>query len=302
VAQNRVYGLCDMLSLCSEEIEEAAQIKDFYSNTIRDIKETDLDIIAWKKILVNVWSKTCEIEKIKGCENLYWNSKCRHSIGNSLREMQKLFPWIDLIMEAPDQLVDLVEKAKEIPMNTALESLESSIDKLCSNIEKDYLERNQEISENEYLTELDMLLKSSKYEITKLINKINKIKEKLLNMADCTDFSILYDKKRGLFAIGYDIEKDTLGSSYYDLLASESRQASFVAIAKGDVEQKHWFKLSRAMTLMGRSKGLVSWSGTMFEYFMPLLIMKNYPDTLLNETYRAVIDGQKRYCSERRVP
>jgi cellobiose phosphorylase len=113
---------------------------------------------------------------------------------------------------------------------------------------------------------------------------------------------MLYDKKRQLFAIGYDAEKDTLGNSHYDLLASESRQASFVAIAKGDVEQKHWFRLSRAMTLMGRSKGLVSWSGTMFEYFMPLLIMKNYPDTLLNETYRSVIDGQKRYCRERRVP
>ena len=84
-------------------------------------------------------------------------------------------------------------------------------------------------------------------------------------------------KTENLFRIGYDVENDSLGKSYYDLLASESRQASFVAIAKGDVPKKHWFKLGRSMTLMGKSKGLVSWSGTMFEYMMPLLIMKNYP-------------------------
>lgn len=300
--KNRAAGLCDLLSLCSDEVEESAQIKDFYSHTISDIKQTDLDIVSWKKILVNVWSKACEIEKIKGCENLYWNSKCKHFISSSLREMQKIFPWVDFIIERPESLEDLAERIKNLPMNTALEDLEKSIDKLLSNIEKDYLRRALEASEKEYVDELAMLLNSSKNEINKLINKINKTKEKLMNMAECTDFSILYDKKRELFAIGYDIEKDTLGNSCYDLLASESRQASFVAIAKGDVEQKHWFKLSRAMTLMGRSKGLVSWSGTMFEYFMPLLIMKNYPDTLLNETYRAVVDGQKRYCSERRVP
>ena len=91
---------------------------------------------------------------------------------------------------------------------------------------------------------------------------------------------MLYDERRQLFAIGYDVEKDSIGNSYYDLLASEARQASFVAIAKGEVEQNHWFKLGRAMTLIGKSKGLVSWTGTMFEYLMPLIIMKNYPDTL----------------------
>lgn len=76
----------------------------------------------------------------------------------------------------------------------------------------------------------------------------------------------------------------------------------FIAVAKGDVEQRHWFSLGRAMTLMDSGKGLVSWSGTMFEYYMPLLIMRNYPDTLLNETYREVIGVQQRYGRKRGVP
>jgi len=302
ISQNRIYGFCDLLGICNEEIEDEIKIKNFYTQIINEIKQSNIDIVYWKNILMNVWNKTIEIKKIKNCESLYWNSKCSHFISSNLREIQKLFPWVDLIIERPDSLEDLAQKVKDISTNVSLEDLENAIEELCKIIENDYNKRILGPLEKEYINELSALLKNSKIEIAKIINNIKSIKQKLINIAEDTDFSILYDKKRELFAIGYDIEKDTLGNSYYDLLASESRQASFIAIAKGDVEQKHWFKLSRAMTLMGKSKGLVSWSGTMFEYFMPLLIMKNYPDTLLNETYRAVIDGQKRYCSERRVP
>ncbi|HOB21105.1 MAG TPA: glucoamylase family protein, partial [Candidatus Atribacteria bacterium] len=90
--------------------------------------------------------------------------------------------------------------------------------------------------------------------------------------------------------------------SYYDLLASEARQASFIAIAKGDVPQKHWFKLGRSLTLAGNLRVLISWSGTMFEYLMPLLIMRNYDNTLLDETYSAVVQVQKQYTDQRHIP
>lgn len=302
LSKNKIYGLCDTLYLCSEEIEKTIHIKDFYLNTIKDISGMDIDIVVWKKILMDVWSKSVEIDKIQGSENLYWNHKCRHLVSRALRELQKLFPWVDLIIERPDTMEGLCERIKLIPSQFSLKDLSFEIDNILKETNHNLKNLKEESSEKEWLNQLNTLLINSKEEIEKLIKRINNIQERLNDMADSTDFSMLYDKDRGLFAIGYDIERDSLGTSYYDLLASESRQASFIAIAKGDVEQKHWFKLSRAMTLMGRSKGLVSWSGTMFEYFMPLLIMENYPDTLLNETYMAVIDGQKRYCSERRVP
>src|SRR5690606_24877200 len=121
-------------------------------------------------------------------------------------------------------------------------------------------------------------------------------------LAEATDFRQLYDEKRQLFSIGYSLDEERLTRSYYDLLASEARQASFVAIAKGDVPQKHWFQLGRAMVRAGESRTLVSWSGTMFEYLMPLLIMHCYPNTLLAEACAAAIREQMAYGRRHRVP
>jgi ACT domain-containing protein len=92
------------------------------------------------------------------------------------------------------------------------------------------------------------------------------------------------------------MDKGSISNCYYDLLASESRQASFIAVAKGQVDPGHWFKLGRTMGIYGGSRGLVSWSGTMFEYFMPLLIMKSFTNTLLNESCRAVVREQMDYA------
>lgn len=129
----------------------------------------------------------------------------------------------------------------------------------------------------------------------------NVIKDIELIMKDM-DFTVLYDKKRELFSIGYNLEEDSLGSSYYDLLASESRIASFLAIARNEVSTKHWFRLGRAMSNSYRGKSLVSWSGTMFEYLMPNLIMKDYDNTLLSLTYKSVIKAQMAFARKKRVP
>ena len=116
------------------------------------------------------------------------------------------------------------------------------------------------------------------------------------------DFSFLYDTRRKLFAIGYNADSATLDNSYYDLLASEARLASFVAIAKDDVPVEHWFRLGRSLTTSSRSTALVSWSGSVFEYLMPLLVMRSFPYTLLDQTYRGAVRRHIEYASERSVP
>ncbi|ERI94105.1 glycosyltransferase family 36 [Clostridiales bacterium oral taxon 876 str. F0540] len=302
INKKKFIGICDVLELCNEEIEDSADIKDFFSNTIKDIKDSEVNVVAFKRVLMDVWGKLIEIEKIKGMQGLYWISKAKHSVTKHLRELQKLLPWSDIIIESPDSMQSLSEKLNLMTSRTGLEDYNKELDKIFREIELNLNIKSKDKSETEWLEQISMLINNSKIEIDKILDKEYNLRRRIDDMAHSTDFSMLYDKKRQLFAIGYDIEKDTLGNSHYDLLASESRQASFIAIAKGDVEQKHWFRLSRAMTLMGKNKGLVSWSGTMFEYFMPLLIMKNYPETLLNETYRAVIEGQKRYARDRRAP
>ena len=88
------------------------------------------------------------------------------------------------------------------------------------------------------------------------------------------DFGFLFDPTRKLFSIGFRVREGALDPSYYDLLASEARLASFLAIAKGDVAADHWFRLGRALTPVGRGSALISWSGSMFEYLMPALVMR----------------------------
>ena len=116
------------------------------------------------------------------------------------------------------------------------------------------------------------------------------------------DFRFLLDEERKVFRIGYNVTDGRADNSFYDLLASESRLASFIAIAKGDVPQEHWFRLGRQLTPVGRSRALVSWTATMFEYLMPLLVMRDFPETLLGETYRAAVARQIEYGYERGVP
>ncbi|MHB8707072.1 MAG: GH36-type glycosyl hydrolase domain-containing protein [Coriobacteriia bacterium] len=117
-----------------------------------------------------------------------------------------------------------------------------------------------------------------------------------------TDFGMLFDASRMVFSIGFNTAEGRLDNSFYDMLASECRLASFVAIAKGDVPQEHWFRLGRAITQTDGGRALVSWSASMFEYLMPLLVMKVWPGTLLDQTYKSVVRRQIQYGRQRGVP
>jgi len=116
------------------------------------------------------------------------------------------------------------------------------------------------------------------------------------------DFDFLYDRSRRLLTIGYNVTERRRDASYYDLLASEARLGSFVAIAQGQLPQENWFALGRLLTRAGGDPVLVSWSGSMFEYLMPLLVMPDYPATLLDQTNRAAVRRQIEYGNQRGVP
>ncbi len=125
-------------------------------------------------------------------------------------------------------------------------------------------------------------------------------------LADAMRFEFLYDRRRRMFTIGYRLaDADGPGradGAFYDLLASEARLASFVAIAKGDVPQQHWFHLGRLVTNIDGRATLMSWGGTMFEYLMPLLLMRSFPGTLLDQSCRASTRRQMEYGKRRHIP
>lgn len=117
-----------------------------------------------------------------------------------------------------------------------------------------------------------------------------------------TDFSKLFDYKNNLFSVGFDVEENKLVESYYDLLASEARQASLVAIAKKNIDVKNWYNLSRTLTVLNKYKGLISWSGTAFEYLMPNINIPKYPGSLLDESCKFMIMSQKEYAKKLDIP
>jgi hypothetical protein len=116
------------------------------------------------------------------------------------------------------------------------------------------------------------------------------------------DFGFLYDRTRHLFAVGYNVDERQRDSSFYDLLASEARFSTFVAIAQGQVPQESWFALGRLLVTAGERPILLSWSGSMFEYLMPLLVMPTYDNTLLDATCRAAVERQIAYARKLGVP
>lgn len=116
------------------------------------------------------------------------------------------------------------------------------------------------------------------------------------------DFDFLYDEDRSLFTIGYNVTERRRDAGFYDLLASEARLGVFVAIAQGEVAQDTWFSLGRLLTRTAGRQVLLSWSGSMFEYLMPQLVMPSFPGTLLDETFRSAVAGQMAYARSKHVP
>jgi cellobiose phosphorylase len=138
------------------------------------------------------------------------------------------------------------------------------------------------------------------------IAAVQSLARRMSALADGMRFDFLYDRRRRIFSIGYRLADahgpGRLDASFYDLLASEARLASFVAISKGDVPPHHWFHLGRLVTNVNGRATLMSWGGTMFEYLMPQLLLRNFPGTLLDQSCRASVRRQIDYGRERNVP
>ena len=152
-----------------------------------------------------------------------------------------------------------------------------------------------------WLVQLRELLQASIQQASRVLLDIEERADQCRELADI-EYDFLYDPRRRLLAIGFNVSEMRRDSSFYDLLASEARLASFVGIAQGRLEQEHWFALGRSLTTLNGQQTLLSWSGSMFEYLMPLLVMPTYDNTLLDQTYHAVIDRQIQYGKQRGIP
>ena len=139
-------------------------------------------------------------------------------------------------------------------------------------------------------------------DLRKIRARLGRIESIARRLVEETDFSFLYDGRRNLFSIGFRVAQAQKDESCYDLLASEANLASFVAIAKGDVPTRHWFLLGRSVVAVGTGAALASWSGSMFEYLMPRLVMRAPAGGMLDRTGQLVVQHQIAYGTEQSVP
>lgn len=209
--------------------------------------------------------------------------------------------WLDSCLDMVNSLLE--EYDNYLPNDEVIKILEYNFEELGGaaspyDLREYYIRALENVTDEKLIDILKILYNN----INKLIIKIESTISRIDILIEDTKFSPLYDNKKDLFSIGYFVEDNKMVNSYYDLLASEARIASYIAICRGEVPKKHWYKLNRSLVLWNGYRCLASWTGTMFEYLMPMLVMKNYKNTLLDESYRTAIRAQREYCSKKALP
>ena len=214
---------------------------------------------------------------------------------SALDELQRFAPWLK--RPALDETLAQLPVLTPIP---TLAELANLMPVLMPEVER-LRESASTVAQRDHLDEVVRLGEAASREARERIAAIGAIASQCETLAHM-GFNFLYDAARHLFAVGYNVDERKRDPSYYDLLASEARLSSFVAIAQGQVPQESWFALGRLLTSAGDRSILLSWSGSMFEYLMPLLVMPTYENTLLDETCRAAVERQIAYGRQLGVP
>lgn len=307
-----VLGLKDTLTLVCEEtgMNVDRRVWQLLEELVSD---KSMDLKKWETVLkeLGIWSKSINIaaksdknDKNDKNHKSNWSLKLDEMIEQFLQELYTFYPTLlhsDMFnaIEEPDAC-----QKNELLCPGSMEELIIRYQKVIRFLNEILDAKGHDIDskKRESLDKLIAQYKSACEKIESYKNKYTELIGRLSGLIDATEFSPLFDHKRQLFSIGYNVEDGHPGKSYYDLLASEARQASYIAIARSEVDRKHWIRLGRKLTVAEGGKGLVSWTGTMFEYLMPLLIMRNYENTIFDETYSFVIRSQKKYGKQHRIP
>ncbi len=296
-------GIKDTINCMGEDGRDAC-IK--YFDYIATEKESGILPERLKKALKEI-TNVCGLHDSK---KTFWIYKVENMLQKLDSEILEFLPGRSLfdnfsedfmnLKETQEIIILLNDNPRLIDLPEYYSQLESLLKSLIENIR---ISKNDKMKKNlTGLEEMVYKIFSIRIKVIEFLNKYQKLIDRIETIYNDMKFLPLYDKKKQLFSIGYNLDDNKLTNSFYDLLASEARLTSYIGIAKGEIPETHWFKMGRALTVVGRYKGLVSWTGTMFEYLMPLLIMRNYKHTLLDETYSFVIKSQKKYAKIRKMP
>src|SRR5512139_3344499 len=293
-------GLSDTLQILVDAAGEAppAQLVQLQKELASASVSRPTTLAGARQCLDHVGTRAAEMADLLGAapesRATWWARALARQCRNALDDLTFLAPWAAL-PTAPDRFRALPGLGG-IPTLRELAGLDAELVPALTGIESEATPE-----ERDWLAELRRLVPEASQRARARIAAVRRLAQRSSELARM-EYDFLYDRGRHLLAIGYNVGERRLDRSFYDLLASEARLCSFVAIAQGQLPQENWFALGRLLTTAGGEPILMSWSGSMFEYLMPLLVMPTYENTLLDQTCKAAVRRQIEYGKKRAVP
>ena len=292
-------GLRDTLNIIDQQIPENILVQQLRTDLEFVISSLNVTPVIAKQYielsLKYAVGITDSLKSEKDINTHWWAEKLVEQCRNISDELSLCFPWL-LLVPVPgkfQKLFNTLDNKSLIELSQIENNLLPEITRLHSN--------NNTTTEMDWLNALsNSISKAALYAQEQLI-AINSIEQQCGEFSNLS-YDFLYDKSKHLLAIGYNADEHRKDTGFYDLLASESNLCTFVAIAQGKLPQESWFSLGRLLTYAGGTPLLLSWSGSMFEYLMPLLVMPDYENTLLNQTHKIVVEKQIKYGADHNIP
>ncbi len=299
IASSKLFaGLADTLGILEQEMPVNGLIRDLRTNMQaaqtregQDVEQITRQIAELGEACTGIRDR---VELQADSDAAWWLQTLIDQCTVMLTDLRYLYTWFTT--NVPERFRGLYDGAKPATLHdlVALEiTLLSEVDELAK--------QSCTTEEEKWLTNFKKNVRDAANHAADMISEIDRLAAKCEEYADL-DYDFLYDKSKHLLTIGYNVDDHVRDGGSYDLLASEANLTSFVAIAQGKIPQENWFALGRLLTMTKTAPVLLSWSGSMFEYLMPMLVMPSYEGTLIDQTHKAAVARQIEYGNERDVP
>lgn len=312
VTQLRTY----MLSL-RETIQTMCQTPDQWAALLTWLNMEAWGIVSGLIIAVLELKSLAHTREILNALRIT-SERFHHHLTSMQRDVDLLLPWLLPVSEPPALFVQTDADPSIVAAWQALYGALPTLPRLgeltavCQQVKASLVQLRATLPTNEtsdphlqaahaWCAQLEQSLNRTSSHVEGLVRGYRALAATAESRFQVMDFGFLFNTQRKVFHIGYNVSGDNLDNNFYDLLASEARLASFLAIAKRDVPPSHWLHLGRPVTRVGEHLVLLSWSGTIFEYLMPNLFMRSYEQTFLAESCRVAVDHQIIYGQSKQI-
>jgi cellobiose phosphorylase len=324
----RVFaGLRDTVDILRELMGRSAELEPLKEELIQPPVTLRAGFDLLQRATAQAAALAAALDPEAGGELTWWTQALERNCRDHLEDLLFLAPWLTLAPNSVSQISSLLSrefptcetpggsrasegfaaKLAQLDQAPTLREASNWEESLCPALDAALATRAREPAssrkpeEEASLAQWSRWVREASHRARQRILTLETMARQTAELA-AMDFSFLFNPARELFSIGFNVSESRLDASFYDLLASEARLGSYVVIAQGQVSQEHWFSLGRLLIALRGDLVLASWSGSMFEYLMPLLVMPNYENTLLDQTCKGAVRQQINYGQLRGVP